>query len=240
MMPTVGYISRDKWNARKPRSITPLVLSRQKGTAVHYSAGLGDSRANHAECFSVVQGIQRFHMDGRGWADIAYSFLVCIHGGIFVGRGRGVRTAANGTNAGNAEYHAVCFLGGDRAGRADVTEEGKAAIRRAVLDCNDWADVNRVVPHSSFKPTECPGNELRAWISAGMPVQEDELPTIDDIDKYLASPRGQSRLEKAVDTLMSLGLTGDKGGAIRGWAVRLENVERDVAEILQLLKNPPS
>lgn len=56
------------------------------------------------------------------------SWLVCHHGYRFTGRGLGVRSAAQGTNAGNDSFHAVCFLGADREGRADVTPEAKAAI----------------------------------------------------------------------------------------------------------------
>lgn len=237
-MPVGTYISRNAWDARNPKSVTPLVHSQQRGTGVHYSGGAAEARLNHAECANVVRSIQRFHMDTRGWADIAYSFLPCNHGAIFVGRGRGVRTAANGTNSGNDGYHAVCFLGGDRDGRADVTPEGLAALKIAISDCNSWAGVKEVRPHSSFKPTECPGDEIRSWISRGMPVRswEEEDMTTDELDKYLASDRGRGRLERAVDLLMSQGLTGNRNGAIRGWAVRLENVERDVKEILSILK----
>lgn len=242
MMPVGTYISRNAWDARKPKSITPLVHSQQRGTGVHYSGGASEARLNHAECANVVRSIQHFHMDTRGWADIAYSFLPCNHGAIFVGRGRGIRTAANGTNSGNDGYHAVCFLGGDRDGRADVTPEGFAALKIAIRDCNAWAGVKEVRPHSSFKSTECPGDEIRAWIARGLPTEDEDM-TTDELDRYLASDRGRGRLERAVDLLMSQGLTGDRNGAIRGWAVRLENVEglatetrAAVAEILSILK----
>ena len=35
---------------------------------------------DHTRCTGVVRSIQSFHMDGNGWNDIAYNFLVCPHG----------------------------------------------------------------------------------------------------------------------------------------------------------------
>src|SRR5690606_23826738 len=66
----------------------------------------------HAECRAGCGGIQTFHMDSDGWADVAYSFAVCHHAVAMEGRGTGVRTAANGTNAGNDTWLACIFLVG--------------------------------------------------------------------------------------------------------------------------------
>lgn len=237
MMPSPVLISREQWEAREPKNITPLVFSEQRGTVLHYSGAASDAKFDHQVCDDTIRAIQNFHMDVRGWADIAYSSLCCIHGGVFTGRGRGVRTAANGTTAGNDAYHAVCFLGGDVAGRADVTEEGKTALRYAIESCNQWANVSRVVSHSFLKATACPGDELRAWLAAGMPTVEDTVSQREVIEA-LQSPEGQRELERAVDHLMSLGLTGSREGAIRAWAIKLENVEANVEKILRLLEPP--
>lgn len=231
-------ISREAWNARPPKNKMPLVHAIQEGTAVHYSGAASDAKFDHRECYLTVQAIQAFHMDIRGWSDIAYSFIACGHGGLFSGRGRGTRTAANGTDYGNDRYHAVCFLGGDIPGRADVTPEGLWAMKAGILSCNQWANVKRVRPHSDFKPTGCPGDELRLWIENGMPVEDETMPTIDDFDAYLASDRGQARLRKAVDELMSQGLTGNKDGAIRGWALQLDETTKLTRLIAEKLGIP--
>lgn len=171
---TMQLVSRADWGARAPRNRQPLDRNAQRGSAVHYTAADADEQADHANCAGRVRGIQSFHMDGNGWADIAYSFLACKHGTVFEGRGRGVRTAAQGTDAGNDAYHAVCFLGDDTSGRDDVTGAGREAIAAAVAHCNAWAGVDGVRPHSSFKATACPGDQLRAFIAAGMPTTTEE------------------------------------------------------------------
>jgi hypothetical protein len=130
-------------------------------------------------------------MDTRGWADIAYNYLVCKHGYTFEGRGLGVRSAGQGTDAGNTAYHAVCFLGDDTPNRDDVTPDGRQALLETTLMTNGWSNATRVRPHSSFKATECPGDDLRTWISqvgARWPAEtEDALPfTEEELRRIIA------------------------------------------------------
>jgi hypothetical protein len=95
------------------------------------------------------------------------SHLVCRHGYAFVGRGFGVRTAANGTNESNDHYFAVCFLGDDSKGRADVTPEARRALQQLIAEYRRrYPRARQVRPHSDFVATQCPGDELRALISA--------------------------------------------------------------------------
>jgi hypothetical protein len=94
------------------------------------------------------------------------SHLVCRHGYVFVGRGFGVRSAANGTKAANDRYYAVCFLGNDTAGREDLTPPAYAALGELLRSYDRRIPrVMRVRPHSSFVATPCPGDELRAYIA---------------------------------------------------------------------------
>lgn len=161
-------VHREQWGARQPRSVTPLKDRDLRGIAVHYSAMAATD--DHAGCDDRVRQIQNGHMDGNGWADIAYSWLTCQHGYCFQGRGWGVRTAANGTNAANDRYHAVCFLGTDREGRDDVTPDGRKAIASVIAQGRDlYPHAWEVRLHRDFKATACPGAELSAWVRADMP-----------------------------------------------------------------------
>ena len=106
---------------------------------------------------------------GKGpWCDIAYSFLVCRHGEVYEGRGWKNRTAAQGTNAGNDNYVAICFLGGDKEGRDDVTQKGREAITDLINMAQKQIFKKKmdIEPHSHFHSTGCPGNELRKFITA--------------------------------------------------------------------------
>lgn len=152
-------IVRSQWGARPPRAVTPLPADHVHFLVVHYSAMHADEQAHHENCAARVRGIQRFHMDTRGWNDIAYNWLVCKHGFVFRGRGWGVRSAATGAT--NDESVAVCFLGDDVAGRDDVTDPGRGAIVRVFWFVVEHAPNFRgTYGHRDFMQTECPGDEL--------------------------------------------------------------------------------
>jgi hypothetical protein len=206
-------ITRAAWGARPPRSTTPLVASEQRGVCVHYSASGADRVADHDDCAARVRAIQNFHLDVRGWADGAYSWCVCGHGYRFAMRGLGVRTAANGTNTGNDGYHAVCFLGFDNIGRDDVTGKAKQAITDCIATVRArYPKATAVRPHSWFKPTACPGDELRAWITAGLSVPtltttttaEDDM-TADEVRAIIAEENAKLYRLLARGVLMDTG-----------------------------------
>jgi hypothetical protein len=158
-------VGRAAWGAVPPRGRVPLPAQQARGVAVHYSGTDADEQADHANCAGRVRGIQRYHMESNGWLDIAYSQLVCVHGYVFVGRGFGIRTAANGTTAANEHYFAICFLGNDTAGRADLTRNARNALGELIREYQRrYPRGRRVRPHSAFVATECPGRELRAYI----------------------------------------------------------------------------
>ena len=158
-------VSRSEWGARHPLARVLLDVSELEGVAIHYSASFADADVSTlADGKRRVRGVQRFHIDDQGWSDIAYSFLVDVQGRVYVGRGWGVRTAAQ--TVGNSGYHAFCFLGADRDGRQDVTPKARAALAWLVREAQRrYPHATRVRPHSDFSSTSCPGDELRAWIA---------------------------------------------------------------------------
>jgi hypothetical protein len=159
----VDVVQREEWGARPPRK-QPQSLRQagQRGLVVHHSGSKHEQRADHGQCAGVVQAIQRFHQDARGWNDVAYSWLACQHGSLYVGRGQGFRTAAQGTDAGNDAWHAVCFLGhGDTWAWVPGNVDPLLEARRRVLLFNSRATL--VWPHLRFHSTTCPGGALREW-----------------------------------------------------------------------------
>jgi hypothetical protein len=106
-------------------------------------------------------------MQDKDWLDVAYNHVFCGHGYVFVGRDFGVRSAANGTKDSNDHYFAVCFLGDDSVGRADVTPQARSALTALIAEYRRrYPRAVEVRPHSDFFATACPGDELRALISA--------------------------------------------------------------------------
>lgn len=161
----VALVTKSLWNGKPPK-VRPRNLSRafQRGLAVHHTGTPEDRQEHHYECAKRVQAIQRYHQVGKGWNDIAYNWLACHHGYLFEGRGVGIRSAGQGTVAGNTCWHAVCILGSG-AGFSAASEPGLVV---ALVDAIDRTraygkGANRVWPHLRFHSTECPGKGLRQW-----------------------------------------------------------------------------
>ena len=88
----MNIISRQEWGARPPKAVTlePAVVE----LFLHHSVGEGTTDADHDGDMGddYMRAMQNFHMDGRGWSDIAYNFIGCPHGVVYEGRGLRVRT----------------------------------------------------------------------------------------------------------------------------------------------------
>jgi hypothetical protein len=152
-------VTRQEWGARPRRDRTVLPAERVRFLVLHYSAMDADEQARHSRCAARVRGIQNFHMDGRGWSDIAYTWVVCRHGYVFQGRGWRVRTAATGDA--NDYTVAACFLGNDSAGRDDVTNAGRQAFKGVLaFVIRNAPNLEGVRGHRDFMNTPCPGAEL--------------------------------------------------------------------------------
>lgn len=159
----VGFVTRADAGLRAPKSYSRRITPGQGGVALHYGGPALHLR-DHGGCVRTWRAWQRFHMDGHGWADIAYTMGVCDHGYAFAGRGAGVRTAAQGTNAGNDDYYAVVWLGG--AGEVPSLA-ALEALEWCVGELRAHAGAgNKVKPHKAFHTTSCPGVTLTAKAQA--------------------------------------------------------------------------
>ena len=74
---------------------------------VHHSAGRDCTSVD--DCAAEVRAIQNYHMDGNGWSDIGYTFLVGGDGSIFEGRGWNVVGAH--TYGFNSVGYGIDFIG---------------------------------------------------------------------------------------------------------------------------------
>lgn len=159
-------VTREQWGARtQTHGATGASIETLRGLAVHHSGTPADRQDRHEHCGAKVQGAQRYHQQVKGWSDLAYHWMVCWHGSLYLGRSLTLRSAAQGSDYGNERYHAVCLLGS--WGSEELPTTVTAALveaRRRLLAVAPRAQ--RVYPHSSFFPTACPGASLTAWCSA--------------------------------------------------------------------------
>ncbi len=192
-----GITSRAGWGARDATSTS--YGSTVKLGVVHHSVSSNDY--SPADVPGVLRSIQAYHMDGRGWSDIAYNFVVDKYGGIWEGRGGGIDRPVIGAHAMGfntnsvgvmviGDYSAVApsaaslesvskvlgwklFLhGADPLGRVDFTSGGSTSIPAGVT-----VNLPVVVGHQDVGSTGCPGQhpELPGLHPAARPGV-DQLP----------------------------------------------------------------
>lgn len=166
------FVTRAEWGGRKPRSVM-RIPGPVTSTTFHWE-GPGMGAYGHESCASKIRGIQNFHMDSRGWSDIAYNAIVCRHGYVYEGRWIGVRSAAQGTEKGNDTSYAICGLFGEGDALTDLMKD-------AYLDCRAYfiaaAKAGTTInPHSFWHSTACPGPSVRSWISGGAPDPIPDTP----------------------------------------------------------------
>ncbi|MQS14530.1 hypothetical protein F7Q99_20235 [Streptomyces kaniharaensis] len=189
-------VTRDQWGARpwrEPNGSIPYAGPRQ-GVKIHYLGSPYDF-GDHSTCPAYVRKIQAEHMDGNGWSDIGYSFVICEHGYTFEGRGLTRRNSANGDVPLNEAHYAVCALLGS-SGSTEPTPEQLQGLRDAIEYCQQHGPAGpEIKGHKDGYQTDCPGGPLYAWVQAGAPrptapapASEDDMPLSDaDIARISAA-----------------------------------------------------
>ncbi len=153
--------TRAEWGARPPRCATPRPDSAIRTVYAHYSdTHESIPSPTHAHDVEVVRGIQRYHMDARGYCDIAYAILIGGNGDIYLGRpNRVVQAAVFGHNH---DEWSVCFLTDGPITDAQW-HSFLACMFMAVVTFPNVAHFP--APHSAVVQTACPGPIIRARLA---------------------------------------------------------------------------
>lgn len=154
-------VTREGWGARPPRNARDVVRvdwSARQEFMVHHTDGPKAQR---------IRAIQDFHMDGRGWNDIGYNFLVDEDGTIYEGRGWLVVGA-------HCPDHNRSGIGVAFVGRNNPTPAAMKSIRGLYDEaCRRAGRKLRKRGHGQLFATACPGPRLQGWVNAGMPIDEE-------------------------------------------------------------------
>jgi hypothetical protein len=108
---TPRVISRPEWGARA-QVCAPDVARTVTAAVVHHTAG-SNAYASPAQAMQQIRNDQAYHIDGRGWCDIGYNFLVDKWGNIYEGRANSGTQPIIGVHAGgfNTSTVGISMLG---------------------------------------------------------------------------------------------------------------------------------
>lgn len=148
-------VSREQWGARPPRSSSSFV--RKGRVKLHWTVTCLSERATANAEIAHMRGIQNHHMDGNGWSDIAYNFVVFPSGRVYEGRGLNVRSAANGGSVTNYNHQATALVAGPTCKATGSQLEATGEIVNAFYKKD-------VKGHRDGHSTTCPGDQIYAWV----------------------------------------------------------------------------
>lgn len=159
---------RRDWGARPPRDVS--LQADPHEAFIHHGAEpdqAADRIDTHAELNAAMRATQNFHMDGRGWSDIAYHYMIFQPRGRFkyahIAEGRMVHHVPAAQLGHNTGTLAICVFG-----TVDQTRELKdntiwaiAQLLKGVRGNMTGIRAIKVVGgHKDVTQTSCPGNVI--------------------------------------------------------------------------------
>ncbi|XP_017110911.1 peptidoglycan-recognition protein LE [Drosophila elegans] len=159
-----SIIPRHSWLAQMPmEDPIPLQLPVKYVVILHTATESSEKRAINVR---LIRDMQCFHIESRGWNDIAYNFLIGCDGNIY--EGRGWRTVGAHTLGYNKKSLGISFIGCfmRELPTTDALNMGRNLLARGVEDGHIAPDY-RLVCHCQCNSTESPGRrlyeEIQTW-----------------------------------------------------------------------------
>lgn len=113
----------------------------------------------------TVEDVRRWHVQGNGWKDIGYHYLIYLDGSIHAGRP--LDQVGAHTSGRNANSIGVCYVGGvasDRKTPKDTrTDAQKRALVELVRSLKTVFGVTEVHGHREYAAKACPSFDVQAW-----------------------------------------------------------------------------
>lgn len=190
--PKPGVWSRSSWGADPPQCPPSYCTTTHIG--IHHTASASEFFSpSWAECAANVKATQAYHMYTRGWCDLGYNYMVCVHGDIFEGRSGGddVSGAHDGSNCGSM---GVALMGYFHHPHHQIpsTTMLTAMLELAAWKCDQQsidphgsepysgygASMENVYGHRDVSNTACPGDNIYALL----PSIRDEIAALIESD----------------------------------------------------------
>ncbi len=206
--PIPGFFSREDWcpNGDCPVDPTPS-YTQVDHLIVHHSAGPNTS----SDWAAVVRSFWDYHVNGNGWDDIGYNWLIDPNGKVYLGRGNDVIGAhfcgMNSTTMG------VCVIGDFTEIIPTIEAQSKLVDLLSWKACTEdidplgisyhvssGEDLINIAGHRDGCSTACPGNSfyplldnIRDMVSfkiitgcSGLPGATDLTGVLNDVDAQLS------------------------------------------------------
>ena len=132
---------------------------------IHCTATRADWRKGQRTSTKVKE-VKRWHVDGRGWSDIGYHFLIDRDG--TVAKGRPIERTGAHVKGHNTGTIGVSLFGGHGGSETDsfadnFTPEQETALRGFLADMVKTYGALKVTGHNQYAAKACPCFSVPAW-----------------------------------------------------------------------------
>ncbi|XP_069841689.1 peptidoglycan-recognition protein SC2-like [Dendropsophus ebraccatus] len=159
--PTI--LTKSQWGGRAP-SCRSAMVTPVSYVVIHHTEG--NDCFSRAICTTQAKSIQSYHMDGNGWCDIGYNFLVGGDG--FIYEGRGWTTIGAHSPIYNPISIGIGFIGSFTSSNPTIAAQNAA---KSLISCGvsrGYIKPSYILKgHRNTAATDCPGNTfyntIRTW-----------------------------------------------------------------------------
>lgn len=140
-----------------------------------------------------VQEIRRWHVDGNGWSDIGYHYVIDRGGAI--GTGRPLERVGAHVKGRNKQSIGIALVGGHGGSETDkfedhYTDAQEAALRGLIGELKSRFGDLAVTGHNQYAAKACPCFYVPTWFEGGgvsrKYIPQEAEAAIDDADKHPA------------------------------------------------------
>lgn len=158
--------STAEWGARPPRGANPIVWGSPNKLIVHHTVSANTGDFSREQAHLHARWVQDLHMDGNGWRDSGYNFIVSRGGWITEGCTGSLAALDDGdrfiqgahTSGQNTQAVGIANEGSYHDGAEPPAAQWETLVTLCAHACERYAiPSSEIYGHLDFGSTLCPG-----------------------------------------------------------------------------------